>query len=100
MRRALGMLGLCMRAGKLVTGTQASVQAVRAGSARAVILDEAAAKNAVKAVTDACAWQDVPLIRTPEGALGEAIGKPNRMAAAITDESFAKRILELAKESD
>ena len=100
MKRALNMLGLCMRAGKLVTGEKASVQAVRAGSAHAVILDAGAAKNAEKAVTDACAWRKVPLIRAPEGALGAAIGKPGRMVAAITDEAFARRILELAKESD
>ena len=100
MNRAMNLLGLCMRAGKLVTGEKASVQAVRAGSARAVVLDAGAAKNAVKAATDACNWHEVPLIRAPEGALGAAIGKPGRMVAAITDESFANRILELAKEDD
>ena len=55
----------------------------------------AAAKNAVKAITDACAYRQVPLIRAPEYALGDAIGKPGRMAAAITDEKLARRVIEL-----
>ena len=95
MNRTLNMLGLCMRAGKIVSGEKASVQAVRTGSACAVVLDRAAAKNAVKAVTDACSWHEVPLILAPENELGYAIGKPGRMVAAITDPSFADRILQL-----
>lgn len=97
MNRMLNMLGLCMRAGKLLSGEKACVQAVRTGAACAVILDAAAAKNAVKAVTDACAWHKVPLVRAPENELGFAIGKPGRMVAAITDPSFADRILQLEK---
>ena len=96
MNRMLNMLGLCMRAGKLISGEKACVQAVRAGGACAVVLDRAAAKNAVKAVSDACAFHEVPLIYAPEHELGDAIGKPGRMVAAITDPSMAGRILELA----
>ena len=97
MNRMLGMLGLCMRAGKLLSGEKAVIQAVRAGGACAVVLDRAAAKNATKAVTDACAWHEVPLVLAPENELGYAIGKPGRMVAAITDPSFADRILQLER---
>ena len=96
MKRMLNMLGLCMRAGKIISGEKACVQAVRAGGACAVVLDRAAAKNAVKAVSDACIFHEVPLIYAPEYELGDAIGKPGRMVAAITDPSMADRILELA----
>ena len=51
MNRMLNMLGLCMRAGKIISGEKACVQAVRMGGACVVIMDKAAAKNAVKAVT-------------------------------------------------
>ena len=91
----LNLLGLCMRAGKLLSGEKAVIQAVRAGGVCAVVLDRAAAKNAEKAVTDACAWHEVPLILAPQNELGYAIGKPGRMVAAITDPSFADRILQL-----
>ena len=96
MKRMLNMLGLCMRAGRIISGEKACVQAVRAGGACAVVLDRAAAKNAVKAVSDACIFHEVPLIYAPEYELGDAIGKPGRMVAAITDPSMADRILELA----
>lgn len=97
MKRTLNMLGLCMRAGKLITGEKACLQAVRADGACAVLLDAGAAKNASKAMADACAYRDIPLVTVPADELGYAIGKPGRMVAAITDPSFADRILELAK---
>lgn len=96
----LGMLGLCMRAGKLVSGERASIHAVRTGKAFAVLLDEGAAYNTAKAVNDACTWRSIPLMRVPDEMLGQAIGKPGRMVVAITDHSFAHRILQLAETSN
>ena len=97
MDRVLNMLGLCARAGKLITGEKACVQAIRSGSAFAAVLDGAASDNAVKALSQACESHGVPLLRTGEFALGEAIGKPSRMAAAVTDARMAARIIELGK---
>ena len=96
MDRMLSMLGLCARAGKLITGEKAVVQAVRAGSACAAVLDGAASENAVKAVSQACQTHGVPLVRTGEYMLGDAIGKPGRMAAVVTDAGMARRIIELS----
>lgn len=98
MKRILNMLGLCMRAGKVVSGEKAGVQAIRSGSACVVLLDASAAKNTEKSVSDACAFYEVPLIRLPGDELGYAIGKPGRMVAAITDPSMADRILEYQKQ--
>ena len=90
------MLGLCARAGKLVTGEKACLQSIRAGGVYAVILDAAAAKNAVKSISDACAYHQVPLLSAPEMQLGDAIGKPGRMAVGITDPKLAERVIELS----
>jgi len=97
MNRVLNMLGLCMRAGKIISGEKACIQAIRMGGACAVVMDRAAAKNATKAITDACSYHEVPLILVPEDELGFAIGKPGRMVAAVTDPSMADRILQLEK---
>lgn len=97
MNRMLNMLGLCMRAGKIISGEKACVQAVRMGGVCCVVLDRAAAKNAQKDVTDACAYYEVPLVYAPADELGYAIGKPGRMVAAITDPAMADRIIELGK---
>ena len=99
MNGVLNMLGLCARARRLVTGEKAVIQAVRAGQCQAVVLDGAASKNAEKAVSQACETHGVPLIRTEPLELGEAIGKPGRMAAAITDPGMAERVLQLSREA-
>ena len=93
MNRGMGMLGLCARAGKLITGEKACIQAIRSGGAYAVLLDGAASDNAVKAVSDACKSHGVPLARTGPWELGQAIGKPSRMAAAIVDAGMAARVM-------
>jgi len=95
---ALNMLGLCARAGRLITGEKAVVQAVRAGGCHAVVLDGAAAGNAEKAVSQACRTHGVPLVRTGPMRLGDAIGRPGRMAAAITDGRMAERVIELSQQ--
>jgi len=96
MNKLLSMLGLCTRAGKLISGEKAVIAAVRAKSAHCALLDAAASDNAVKSVTDACTYHNVPLVRIEANALGYAIGKPGRMAAAVMDAGFAQNILALA----
>ena len=96
MKAVLNMLGLCARAGKLITGEKACIQAVRNGSAFVVLLDGGASANAVKAVGDSCTTHGVPLVRTGEYRLGNAIGKPGRMAAVVTDAGMAAKIIELS----
>ena len=97
MNRALSMLGLCARAGKLVSGEKACLQLIRGGGAFAVLIDASAAKNAVKSITDACVHHQVTLLTAPENELGSAIGKPGRMVAAITDAKLAERVIELSR---
>ena len=93
--RALNLLSLCRRAGRLVSGEEACLTAIRRGQARLVVVDGAASANAKKMFADSCAYYEVALIQAPEEALGAAIGKPGRMAAAVTDEGFAASILKL-----
>ena len=95
MDRILNLLGLCARAGRLVSGEANVVQLIRSGKARLAILDLGAARNTSKSVRDACHSHAAKLIFVPEGRLGAAIGKPGRMAAATADEGFAKRLDEL-----
>jgi hypothetical protein len=68
----------------------------RGGELTAALLDGAASANAVKALGDACASHSVPLVRTGAYRLGDAIGKPGRMAAAVTDGRMAAKIIELS----
>ena len=89
------MLGLCARARRLISGEKACIEAVRGGRAQLCVLDGGAGPNAVKAVCQACASHDVPLIRTQPGMLGAAIGRPSRLAAVVTDPKMAQAILRI-----
>ena len=73
---------------------------VRNKGAYLVLLDGAASDNAVKAVSQACETCWTPLVRTPPYELGDAIGKPGRMAVAVTDPGMAKRIIELSQPNE
>lgn len=95
MNRLYGMLGLCARAGKLITGEDATEKLIRSGRCKVAFLDAGASDNAKKAIGNAARTYDVPLYALPAGALGRAIGKPGRMAAAVADESFAASILKI-----
>jgi hypothetical protein len=66
-------------------------------SAFGIELDGAASDNAVKAVTQACQTHGVPLVRTGPLELGDAIGKPSRMAAVVTEPGLAARVTEIAR---
>ena len=71
--RALSFLGLCMRAGQVVSGQEACVAAIRGGECALALLDAGASENTLKRVEDACASHQVPLYRISPGALGHAI---------------------------
>lgn len=100
MKQACNMLGLCARAGRLVSGQQAVETALKAGKAKLVLVDAGASDGTKKALNDACRYRGVELIQMGEQALGNAIGRPGRMAAAVTDAPFAERIRQLLTQAD
>ena len=99
MNRALGSLGLAMRAGRVQSGTDACDKLIRAGSAHLILIDAGASPATRKAVTDACAHYNVSYRLVPAGELGQAIGKSGRMVAAITDRAFAERLAALLEDA-
>lgn len=86
-------LGLCMRAGKLVTGDEGVLKEVRSGEAKLVILAEDASDNTRKKFQDKCQYYGVPLMELgSRSELGDAIGKAERVILAVTDAGFAKML--------
>lgn len=92
MKKLLGLIGLCARAGRLTSGEDAAIRLIRSGRASLALIDENASANAKKAMSNACATYGVELIPLPAGELGRTSGKPGRMAAAIADPGFAESI--------
>ena len=84
-KKVYSMLGLAMKAGRVVSGEFATDKSVKSGNAWLVIVSEDA--------SDMCEFYEVPryFFGTKE-ELGRSIGKAMRSSLAITDENFAKSI--------
>ncbi|WP_338148663.1 YlxQ family RNA-binding protein [Brevibacillus humidisoli] len=90
------MLGLTMRARKLISGEDSVIDAVRSGKARLVLLASDASANTAKKVTDKCRYYEVPCHTASDRyQLGRAIGKEARVVLAVTDDNLADRIRRL-----
>ena len=93
-----GFLGLCMRAGQLVSGQEACVELIRAGKAAVALMDTAAGANTQKRLRDACQSHETPLYGLSPGTLGNAIGHGGRMVAALGAGGMAQKLLHSLKE--
>ena len=89
-------LGFAMKAGKISAGEFAAERAVKSGAARLLAVDAEASENTKKQWSDACMHRKIPMLLIEN--MGSAIGKEGRMAAAVTDDNFAKMIMSAAKD--
>ena len=84
--KALAMIGLAQKAGKIVSGEFATEKAVKTGKAALVIVTK-------KMFTNMCAFYEVPVyIYSDKETLGHAIGKQFRASLAVVDEGFRNTI--------
>ncbi|MBR5712514.1 MAG: ribosomal L7Ae/L30e/S12e/Gadd45 family protein [Lachnospiraceae bacterium] len=88
--KALSLLGIAQKAHAVASGNFAVEQAVRSGDAKLVIVTEDASNNAKKDLSNITFHYGVPLVTfgTKE-TLGTAIGKGERVCAALLTEGFA-----------
>ncbi len=96
--RLHGLLGLAQRAGRLLTGMDNTLSAIRSGKSCLVLADEGAAENTMKKLTDACIYYHAPLVKLPQGLLEGATGRDGRMMGALTDQGFADKVKGLIAE--
>ena len=91
--KVLSLLGLAARARNLSSGEFQTVNAVRDGTARLVIVAEDASANTRKLFTDKCSFYHVPLyVYGTKEKLGHAIGKEVRSSLAILNAGLAESI--------
>ena len=96
--QVIQFLGLCMRAGRLISGQEACVELARQEEAALVLMDAGVSDNTRKRITDACHSHNVPLYEISAGELGRAIGKKGRMMAALKMDGMAQKLLNLLKD--
>lgn len=86
-----GMLGLAVRARQLCFGEEACGILVRKGKCAAVFLDGEAGPNTRKKTEAMCKAAGIPLVLLPEGMIGQATGRSNRIAA-LQKGAFAEQM--------
>lgn len=92
--KALSMIGLTAKAGKVASGEFSTEKAVKAHMAHLVIIAEDASDNTKKLFRDKCSYYNVPMeIFGTKEELGHWIGKKHRASICILDEGFAKSVL-------
>lgn len=88
--KVFSRLGLATRAGKLISGEEVVLKAIRSGEAKLVLLAGDASDNTTKKISDKCNSYQVPLlVGFTRFELGSAVGKPERVLFAVTDRGFA-----------
>lgn len=93
-RKVLSLLGMAVRSRNLVSGEFMTEKAVKQQSAFLVIVSSEASENTKKTFSDMCSFYKVPIYfcGTME-ELGHCIGKEFRASLAVTEEGFAKSII-------
>ena len=94
--RLLNFLGLCKRAGCLVSGAQTVIKAVREGKAKLVLYASDVSGNSLKGVVRAARECGVTAREMPRSKeeLSFALGK-HCGVICTTDDGFAQKILDL-----
>lgn len=90
------LLGLCQRAGKLVSGAMLCENAIRSGKAQVVIVSSEASAGTIEKFTNLTCYYNVDLLITgSKEELGSAIGKFSRTVLVILDKVFKEMIMNL-----
>lgn len=98
-QRVLNLIGLAMRAGEIITGTELVVESIQKTNIELVFVGSDASENTIKKVTDKAKYYDIPYATNLTSAeLSQAIGK-QRKVIGIRDEGFAKSMNDMLKDS-
>lgn len=93
--RALSMLGIAEKAGKVASGEFQTERAVKTRKAHLVILAEDASENTKKMFCNMCSFYKIEIVfYGSKEILGHCIGKECRSSLAVTDEGLAKTVRE------
>ena len=92
--KAISLLGLAQKAGKVASGEFSTEKAIKEGKAYLVIVSAEASENTIKKFKNMCEFYQVEVrfFGTKE-ELGHVIGKEFRASVAVTDEGFGKQLI-------
>lgn len=99
MKKALNLLGLMARAGKIVTGEDLIIKNIRENKLSLLLIATDCGKATTKKLCDKADYYNVKTLTcftTQE--ISQSIGKNNRVAIGITDIGFSKKLIEIVNQ--
>lgn len=98
MQKIHSLLGIAMRAGKLVSGEDGTMIDLKKGKLNLVIVAEDASNNTKKLFKDKSSYRKINQIYfATKVELGLAIGKAPRAVIGIKDKALSQKIIELVQ---
>lgn len=99
-RRILGMLGISAKAGKMVCGTDATIEDIERQRVKLVIVAKNASEKTKKNIKYICDKNDITILEFGEiDEISKTIGKNNKAIIGIKSKSLSKEIEKLIKEN-
>ena len=92
--KTLGMLGICAKAGKIISGTEIVIEYIKKNKVKLVIVAQDASEKSKQNMKYICTKNNIDI--KEYGTVEEnskAIGKNNRAIIAVLDDKLAKNII-------
>lgn len=91
--KAMNILGLAQRAGKVVSGDFRVKDIIRKGKAKLLIVAEDSSERTLQELVSLCKYYNVPVIQWgSKQDLGAAIGKSIRVSVVVLEEQMSTKI--------
>ena len=89
-------LGLATRANRVVSGEDTVIRGIKTKRFHLVLISDDASTNTNKRFNDKCRYYHIPIRQAgTRQALGEAIGKRERVVIGITDKGFSEKMIRM-----
>lgn len=99
MNKALGMLGMAKKAGKITSGGFLCEKSIKCGESRLIVTASDASDNSKKSITDCCKYYKVEFVEYSDmESLGKITGTGKRAVVSVNDKNFADAIMKKIRE--
>ena len=100
-QRVLGLIGLATRAGKVVFGSEATMEAIERKKVRLVLVAGDAADRTKENFTFKCEKTGIPVVAISTiDEISKAIGKSNKAVIGIKEKNLVNEILKIINGGD
>ena len=97
----LGLLGLCKKAGRMVSGDYACRDALSKGKTYVILLASDASEHLKRSYKGLCRDYGIPCLQyVTKAEIGRACGRETAAVISINDEGFSKQFVRLLTEVD